>query len=193
MHNPRSCLNVAFQYPQFSISYPLSFLPSLFPTKDSSIHCPEARSRIGRLLNPESDIAARPTMKPCTLWQERVQWAMGQMCNGESGSANKTFSASYLLKLSTAALALFCNCLQGRRSICFGGATRKWLLGISRCTNFTGEGDLWQKGGLMFWLGSFDGNSTLIKVRVPLEQEVKTTPSLLPFHTMSMNLVLMAG
>ena len=37
----------------FSYSIPsmFRFFLSLFPSKDSSIHCPEARSRIGRLLN----------------------------------------------------------------------------------------------------------------------------------------------
>ena len=140
-----------------------SLFLTLFPTKDSSIHCPEARSRIGRLLNQESDIATCPSLKPCVgttrVLSGRSEYD-GRICNGESGNAKKTFSASYLLKLPTASLALFCNCLQGRRSICFGGATRKWLLGISRCTNFTGEGDLWRNGRPMFWLGSCDGDGT---------------------------------
>ena len=87
-----------------------SLFLTLFPTKDSSIHCPEARSRIGRLLNQESDIATCPSLKPCVgttrVLSGRSEYD-GRICNGESGNAKKIFSASYLLELSTASLAPF--------------------------------------------------------------------------------------
>ena len=49
---------------------------------------------------------ACPSLKPCTLLSGRSEYDR-RICNGESGNAKKTFSASYLLELSTASLAPF--------------------------------------------------------------------------------------